>query len=121
MDILQNYRDRLARCLEHSPLPAADPGLRALAWALVGYRLPTPIACIRVQDALPEYVEAEIGGVLNLVGSEQAAVRRHLLLCAECGRLHAHLLQIAWLLTRDEFPRLPRRPAPRLPLGGRSA
>jgi hypothetical protein len=121
MDNMQNYRDQLASRLQQSPVSPLDAGLRALAWALMGHPTLDPAACAPVQAVLPEYVEAEIGGDLNLAGSEQSAVYRHLLLCPECGRLHARLLQVAWLLARDELPRPAHRPAPRLPFGGRSA
>lgn len=120
MDDLHDCRERLACRLEQQAVQKTDSGLRALALALLGHPAPNLGTCAQVQDALPEYVEAEVRGDPAWVEDKRASVRSHLMLCVECGRLHARLLQIAWLLERDDLPHPPYRPAPRLPIGGRS-
>lgn len=119
-DSLHAYRRQLSLRLDKGGGAGADLGIEMLARALLAR--PDVAAgradCDRCQDLLPAYVEAEVDGRLDRSDQEVHLAGHHLLLCPECGRLHARLLQVAWLLARDELPRPPRRPAPRLPQGG---
>ena len=121
-DLLHGYRRQLGLCLAKGSEAGADPGIEALARALLaaGDEAGSSADCDRCQVLLPAYVEAEMGGRLDRADKEMRLASYHLLLCPECSRLHARLLQIAWLLARDELPWPLRRPAPRLPLGGSS-
>lgn len=108
-----SHQKRLARQL--SRLPADSPWpVALLAGAIVG-GAETSITCARCQDLLPEYVQAEIGEALDLTNPEQARVRRHVLVCPECGWRHAQLLDISWLLVNDRIPQATDRPQPRFP------
>jgi len=121
-DLLHGYRRQLSLRLTQGGGAGAAPGIEALAWALLstGDEAAGRADCDRCQALLPAYVEAEVGGCLDRADKEMSFAGRHLLFCSECGRLHVRLLQITWLLARDELPRLPRRPASPLPQGGSS-
>lgn len=121
-DLLHGYRRQLSLRLTQGGGAGVDPGIEALARALLasGDEAAGRADCDRCQALLPAYVEAEVGGSLDRADNEMRLAGYHLLLCPECGRLHARLLQITWLLARDELPRPPRRPAPPLPQGGSS-
>lgn len=67
------------------------------------------VACQECLATLPSYIEAELGGIADRV--EYRFVKRHILMCAQCGETYLDLLHLAifeqsgQLLNPDRFPR----------------
>lgn len=86
--------------------PVQNIPLLAAVLGLADERL-TCGACLA---ALPAYIEAELGGIIQRQDSD--LIRRHLLLCHECSSTYLAVLELALSERRGQLPQTRDYPKP---------
>ncbi|MBN1314530.1 MAG: zf-HC2 domain-containing protein [Anaerolineales bacterium] len=101
-DLKANQQENLERLRKQiERLPDQPSGLLDLGRSLVGRNFFNERDCDACQQALPEYIEAELNGQpLRQLYPETA---RHLDFCPDCGQMYADLLEMA-IQVEEESP-----------------
>jgi hypothetical protein len=103
---------RRIRRAVRSPRVAAFPlQLRLLAYA-VAHQHPSPSACVHCHLEMPGYVDAELDH--RLPALRESFTRQHLLVCANCSKDYADLLETAIRYAESRLSQSSQMPRPDL-------